>query len=148
MKIAIGTDHAGYGLKEKLIPFLQGGGHEVIDCGAFGYDRNDDYPDFVTPAAEKVANGEAEAGIVLGYSGQGEAIASNKVTGIRAVVYYGGSKELITLSREHNNANVLSLGAHFIDEDLAKDAVVLWLATSFNGEERHVRRIGKLKTSL
>jgi len=101
------------------------------------------------PVAKKVAeNPEQNRGIVLGASGQGEAIAANKVKGIRAAVFYGGPEEIIKLSREHNNANILSLGASFLSEEQARQAVRVWLETSFSGEERHIRRIRKINNSL
>jgi len=145
MKIYIGTDHAGFELKEKLVPFLKDLGHEVEDMGAYKINVEDDYPDFVFPVAHSVARGpEVSRGIVLGASGAGEAIASNRVSGIRAVVYYGGDLNIVQLSREHNDANVLSLAGRFISEEEAKDAVKLWLETPFSGDERHVRRIKKI----
>lgn len=141
--IYLATDHGGFELKNKLVEYLQSKNVEVEDCGPFSYDKDDDYPDFIYPCAEKVAKDESHRGIILGGSGQGEAIVANKVKGIRAAVYYGGNLDIIKLSREHNNANVLSLGARFISEDEAKQAVDLWLATSFEGG-RHERRIGKI----
>ena len=144
MKIALATDHAGFELKETLKAHLTEAGHEVVDCGAHTLDPNDDYPDFIRTAAEKVASGEVERGIILGGSGQGEAIVANRVPGIRAVVYYGEPSDILRLSREHNDANVLSLGARFLATDEAQNAVSTWLATPFSGDERHVRRIKKL----
>jgi len=144
MKIALATDHAGFELKETLKAYLSEAGHEVMDCGAMALDPNDDYPDFIRVAAEKVASGEVECGIILGGSGQGEAIAANRVPGVRAVVYYGEPTDILRLSREHNDANVLSLGARFLATDEAKQAVTTWLATPFSGDERHMRRIAKL----
>lgn len=145
MKIYIGTDHAGFELKEKLLPFIKGLGYEVEDKGAFSFDENDDYPDFVKPVAESVAAGPESKGIVIGKSGQGEAMCANRINGVRAVVFYGGNQEIIKLSREHNDANVLSLGAESISDDEAKEAVKLWLETPFSGDERHIRRIGKIE---
>lgn len=124
-------------------------GHEVIDCGAFEYDETDDYPDFIAVA---VANLKAELSdgraIILGKSGQGEAMLANRFPGIRATVYYGGPQEIISLSREHNDANVLSLGAGFVDPESAKETIRLWLDTPFTNEERHQRRIDKLDTDF
>lgn len=144
MKIALAADHAGFAIKEELKMWLEEEGHTVFDYGALEEDESNDYPDFVIPAAKAVASGEAEYGIVLGGSGQGEAMAANRIKGVRAAAYYGLSEEILILSREHNDANVLSLGARFLTADEAKEAVMLWLATSFSGDERHVRRIKKL----
>lgn len=143
MKIYIGTDHAGFALKETLTAFLSEAGHMVEDKGALALDTGDDYPDYVTPVAMAVAAEPGSFGIVLGHSGQGEAMCANRQVGARAALYYGGSLDIVRLSREHNDANILSLGAHFLDEATAKEAVSLFLATSFSGEERHARRIAK-----
>lgn len=150
MKVFIGSDHAGFELKRKLIPFIEALGFGVEDKGAVSLDEGDDYPDFIVPVARAVAeDGSAARGIILGGSGQGEAIAANRVRGARAAVYYGGNENIIRLSREHNDANILSLGARFVDEEEAKQAVKAWLKTPFNGDERHVRRIRKIDmTSL
>lgn len=145
MKIFIGSDHAGFELKGKLMAYLLGEGHDVVDKGAFKYDEKDDYPDFIEAVAKEVsAMSETARGIILGGSGQGEAIDANRFPHVRAAEYYGGPLEIVKLSREHNDANVLSLGARFLNEDEAKQAVKLWLETKFSGEERHVRRIGKI----
>jgi len=147
MKIYIGSDHAGYELKEKLKTYLSTLNHEVEDCGAFTLDNEDDYPDFIQPVAEKVAQNPESFGIILGGSGQGEAMCANRVTGVRASVYYGGTLDMIRVTREHNNANILSLGARFITEEEAKQAVELFLTTKFSTNPRHLRRITKLDTS-
>ncbi|MBI5078254.1 MAG: RpiB/LacA/LacB family sugar-phosphate isomerase [Candidatus Yonathbacteria bacterium] len=144
MRIYIGTDHAGFELKESLIPFLRARGHEVEDIGAHKFDSLDDYPDFIRPVAENVARDPKSRGIILGGSGQGEAMCANRVPGARAAVYYGGTVDIVVLSREHNDANILSLGARFIEEDEAKEVVRVWLETPFSGDERHERRIQKL----
>jgi len=145
MKIYLGTDHAGYDLKEKLKQFLiEGLGHDVVDFGADSFNENDDYPDFIVPVAKAVVDDIGSFGIILGGSGQGEAMSANREQGVRAAVYYGGPKKIITLSREHNDANILSLGARFLSEDDAKDAVKLWLETQFSGKDRHKRRIEKI----
>ncbi|MEK7085195.1 MAG: RpiB/LacA/LacB family sugar-phosphate isomerase [Patescibacteria group bacterium] len=145
MKIYIGTDHAGFELKEALKKYLAEIGHEVEDKGAFSLNLEDDYPDFIRPVAEAVAaDPENTRGIVLGGSGQGEAMVASRYKGVRAAVYYGGEREIIKLSREHNNANILSLGARFISAEEAKEAVKLWLDTPFSGEARHIRRIEKI----
>ncbi len=145
MKIFFASDHAGFELKQQLLAFVRDElSFEVEDCGAFSYDENDDYPDFVEVAARNVNPNPGSRAVVLGGSGQGEAIAANRIPGVRAALYYGGPKEILTLSREHNDANVLSLGARFLDEAEAKEAVRTWLSTEFGGEERHTRRIEKL----
>lgn len=146
MKIIIGSDHAGYELKEKLKKYLIELGLECEDVGANRFEPLDDYPDFVITLAKKVAeNLKDTRGIFLGGSGQGEAILANKVKGIRAALFYGGSLDIIELSRTHNDANVLSLGARFLTEAEAKKAVKLWLDIQFPGEESHKRRVGKIK---
>lgn len=144
MIIYLATDHAGFNLKEKIKKFLTELGYEVKDFGVFIYDENDDYPDFVRKAAEAVANDpEHSRGIVLGGSGQGEAMVANRYKGVRAAVLDMYNADVIKLSREHNNANILSLGARFLKEEEALVAVKLWLETPFSGEERHQRRIAK-----
>ncbi len=140
MKIAIGSDHAGYDYRLKIIDHLKGLGHEVADHGAFSAESTD-YPLWIIPTAEAVARGEAERGIVLGGSGNGEAIAANKVRGIRCSLCW--SEETAALGRQHNNANVLSLGQRMIPLDLALRIVDIWLATSFEGG-RHETRIAEL----
>lgn len=144
MKIYLGADHAGFELKEKIIPFLKELGHEVEDMGAHTLEALDDYPDFIRPVAEAVARDAGSRGIIIGGSGQGEAMCANRVPGARAAVYYGGAVDIVVLSREHNDANILSLGARFIEESEAQDVVKLWLDTPFSGDERHVRRIKKI----
>ena len=152
MKILFGGDHAGFELKEILVTFVRDELlYEVEDMGALVYDGADDYPEYVSKVAARVS-AEPDArgnlmGIVLGGSGQGEAMVANRYKGVRAAVYYGGTTDIITLSREHNDANVLSLGARFLTPEDAKEAVRVWLATSFSGEERHVRRIEKIESS-
>jgi ribose 5-phosphate isomerase B len=142
--IYIGSDHAGYELKENLKIFLTELSYKVVDKGAFKIDNEDDYPDFVVPVAESVAQDPGSFGIVIGGSGQGEAMSANKIDGIRATEYYGGDPEIVKVSREHNNANVLSLGARFVSEEEAREVVTLFLDTKFSGDERHKRRINKL----
>jgi len=143
--IYLATDHAGFELKETLKQYLMDLGYEVEDLGTYSSEACD-YPDFVIPAAQKVAlDPERNVAIVLGGSGQGEAIAANKVKGVRAVVYNSHNLEIIRLSRDHNNANVLSLGARFLTAEQAKEAVKLWLETPFSYDERHVRRLNKIR---
>jgi len=152
-RIHIGSDHAGFDMKEELKSFLETLEYEVIDHGAYEYDEDDDYPDFIYPVAESVAIDSQSFGIILGGSGQGEAICANRIKGIRATVFNGQYEPVdgrevpneIVLSREHNDANVLSLGAKFISIAEAKEAVELWLETDFSGDERHVRRIQKIE---
>ncbi len=142
MKVFIGSDHRGFKLKEALKRHLTRLGHTVSDKGPFSYDPNDDYPDFVIPAARAVARDKRARGIVLGATGQGEAMAANRVKGVRAAVYYGGPRKILTMSRGHNNANILSLGASFLTEGEAKSAVEYWIAAPFEGG-RHIRRLKK-----
>ena len=118
-------------------------GHEIIDCGAFSYEPTDDYPDYITPCVKKVVTDVGSFGIILGGSGQGEAMDANRIVGARACEYYGGTLDVLRVSREHNDANVLSLGARFITEDEAKQAVKVFLETPFSNDPRHVRRIEK-----
>ncbi len=152
MKIFVGTDHAGYALKEHLVLCLKAQGHEVVDKGAFEFNEQDDYPDFIIPVAEEVSKDSNNVkGIILGATGEGEAIVANKFRYVRAVVYYGKSQcvvddeaDIIVRSREHNNSNVLSLGARYLTEDEMMSAVDLWLKTPYSGGERHVRRLAKI----
>ena len=143
MNIHLATDHAGLELKNAIKDYLKGKGHEVTDHGAHEYDAQDDYPDFIFPCARAVAADPESRGIILGGSGQGEAMAANRIKGVRAAVYYGSEWEIARLSREHNNANVLSLGARFISEQEIYDIIETWLDESFEGG-RHQRRIDKL----
>jgi ribose 5-phosphate isomerase B len=146
MKIYFASDHAGFELKQALMEMVtEEMGFAVEDCGAFVLDPNDDYPDFVKAAAAAVSdNPEENLAIILGGSGMGEAIVANRFVGVRAAVYYGGNPEIVSLSREHNDSNVLSLGARFLTEEEAREAVTLWLEAPFSGEERHIRRIEKI----
>lgn len=146
MKIYVAADHAGFYLKKQLIQYLGIKGVEVEDCGAFEMDEKDNYPDFIIPCAQKVAADKDSLGIVIGGSGNGEAIVANKVKGIRAAVFYapvGGRFEVAKLAMEHNNANILSLGARFLTPDDAKRAVTTWLDTKFEGG-RHEKRVNKI----
>lgn len=144
MKIYLGADHAGFEVKGKLVPFLKDAGYEVVDLGPFTFEALDDYPDYIRPVAEAVASEVGSRGIIIGGSGQGEAMCANRVPGARAAVYYGGAVDIVVLSREHNDANILSLGARFIEESEAQDVVKLWLDTPFSEDERHLRRINKI----
>jgi ribose 5-phosphate isomerase B len=159
MKVYFASDHTGFAMKNTLTDYVHGLGYEVEDCGAKSLDINDDYPAIILEAVKKVAhdieNGVASRAVVLGGSGQGEAIVANRVKGIRAAVYYGEPQrmqqdvtghllDILHSSREHNNANVLSLGSRFLSLDEAKAAVKEWLAAAFSGEERHGRRIRQI----
>jgi ribose 5-phosphate isomerase B len=144
MRIVLASDHAGFALKGVLVQYLKEEGHAVEDLGPHTLNPEDDYPDYCIPAAQKVASDPELLGIVIGFSGQGEAMAANRVRGARATAYYGGQEEILRLSREHNNANILSLGAKFLTLDEAKEAVSVWLATDFSQAPRHERRIIKL----
>lgn len=143
MKIYLGADHAGFELKEKIKSFLLEKDFDVEDCGAFTFDQNDDYPNLVLNAARKTSEDSSAFGIVFGKSGTGECIVANKAKGVRAAL--GFNKENVELSRLHNDANVLSLGSLFVNEKLAKELVKIFLETKFTNEERHVRRINKIK---
>ena len=143
-KIFIGADHAGYKLKEEIKKYLIDSGLNVEDKGAHRLDSNDDYPDFIVPVAKSVAKDPNSKGIIFGASGQGEAIVANKIKGVRAALYYGGNMEIVKLSRTHNNANILSLGARFLTREEAIKAVKLWLNTDFSNEDRHIRRVKKV----
>ena len=139
MQVHIGGDHAAFELHQELLSFLEAEGHEVVDHGPFEYDAVDDYPVFVIRAAQAVAADPGSRGIVLGGSGNGEQMAANKVAGIRAALCYNA--ELARLAREHNDAQVLSMGGRMQSVEEAKEMVRVFLATDFTGEERHQRRI-------
>lgn len=143
-KVFLASDHAGYELKEALGIFLNERGYVVEDLGPSSFDPADDYPDTIGPLARAIADDKTAFGIAIGASGQGEAMVCNRTAGVRAAVYYEGNKEIIKLSREDNDANVLSLGAKFLTQEEAKEAVLLWLETPFSNEERHARRVSKL----
>jgi ribose 5-phosphate isomerase B len=140
MKISLGSDHAGFEYKQAIAAMLRAQGHEVIDCGTHSADSTD-YPLWCIPAAEKVARGEADKGIVFGGSGNGEAIAANKVKGIRCAIAW--SDDTARLGSEHNNANVLSIGERMVSLETAKRLVDIWLSTPFEGG-RHLKRIEEL----
>ena len=133
-------------LKEKVKSFLKEKGYIVEDCGAHKFDKNDDYPDFISKAADAVSKDpENSKGIIFGGSGQGEAMVANKFHGVRAAVFYGHEPEIISLSREHNNANILSIGARFVKEEKLLPLIKKWLDAPFLGDERHKRRIEKIR---
>lgn len=141
----IASDHAGFELKEYLKKALEKRGLKCRDFGAWSYNKEDDYPDFIIPLAKAVGkNPVRNRGIILGGSGQGEQIAANKIRGVRAALYYGGSLDIVTLSKTHNNTNILSLGARFLSKKEALRVVLIWLDTPFAYVARHKRRIKKI----
>ena len=159
-KIFIASDHAGFALKQILVQYLQSEGHDVTDMGPETLNEDDDYPELILPCAHAVAQSEGVAlGIVIGSSGQGEAMVANRVPTIRAAVFYGEGKavhtvdaegtsaedgfDIVRLARMHNSANMLSLGARFVTEEQAKKAVAVVLTTPFSTKERHQRRIAE-----
>jgi len=142
MRVYLGSDHAGFELKAALIAHLATSGHEAVDCGAHEFDADDDYPSFCITAGARTVADPGSLGIVIGGSGNGEQIAANKVRGVRAALVW--SDETATLAREHNDANVISIGARNHPEADALRFVDLFLATPFSEGERHVRRIGML----
>lgn len=153
MKIFVGTDHAGFRLKERIVQALKKKGYEVVDKGAYEYNQKDDYPDFIIPVAREVSKDPDNAkGIILGATGEGEAMAANRFSNVRATVYYGKApgetdneeSEIIKKSRQDNNANILSLGAKYLSEKEMLEAVRLWLSIPFSGEERHIRRLREI----
>jgi ribose 5-phosphate isomerase B len=159
MKIALSTDHTGLEQVRQLKAWLESKGNVCIDYGPTTFIQDDDYPDYIFPAAESIASGECELGIIMGGSGQGEAMVANRVKGIRCTVYYGPAKpigaidaegteatdefEILRLSRQHNDANMLSLAARFLTTEDIETAVKIWLETPYTGIERHARRIAK-----
>ncbi len=161
MKVYLATDHAGFELKNKVAQFLKKEGYEVEDCGPETYDKDDDYPDFISKAAKKVSENPDHFGIVFGGSGQGEAIVANKFKSVRCALFYGpvippiatdvngresdDPYEMLRLTREHNNSNMLSIGVRFMSADDAMNAIKLFLTSKYSGEERHARRIAKIK---
>jgi ribose 5-phosphate isomerase B len=162
MKIALATDHTGFEQLKDLQSFLESLGHDCKNLGPESLNLEDDYPDYIMPAAQAVANGECEKGIILGGSGQGEAMAANRFKGVRCAVFYGpvvvgriidangrissSPYEIVKLSREHNDANILSIAARFVSLNDMQQVIKLWLDTPFSEVPRHVRRINKLDT--
>ena len=142
MRIAIGSDHGGYELKARLAAFLQAEGHEVVDAGAYANNPSDDYPDFTKAVAERISAAEAERGIMICGSGVGASVAANKVPKVRASVCHDTYSARQGV--EHDDMNVLCLGARIVGDELAKELVVTFLAARFSGEERHQRRLGKV----
>lgn len=160
MKVYLATDHAGFELKNKVADFLKKEGYEVEDCGPETYDKDDDYPDFISIAAQKVSENPQDFGIVFGGSGQGEAIVANKFKNVRCALFYGpvippiatditgktsdDPYEMLRLTREHNNSNMLSIGVRFMTDADAMNAIKLFLNSKYSEEERHARRIKKI----
>jgi ribose 5-phosphate isomerase B len=160
MKIAVASDHAGFEQLGALADWLRGQGHEILNFGPATFQPDDDYPDFIFGAAQALSSGQVERAIVLGASGQGEAMAANRFKGVRCAIYYGvavprgvvdaGGRvshdphEIIRLSRLHNDANAISLAARFVSLEEMKQVIRLWLETPFSDEQRHSRRIKKL----
>ena len=159
-KIGLTTDHAGFDQIKQLQEYLTRMGYECVYYGPQKLDMTDDYPDFIRPAAEAVAKGEVEAAVIMGGSGQGEAMVANRVSGVRCAVYYGSAAALSTidaegrmaadqyenlrLGRQHNDANMLSVAARFVSQPDLEKAIDVWLETPFTGVDRHVRRIKKI----
>lgn len=166
MRVAVTTDHTGlaYGARfDEFKALLVEMGHEVVDFGPQSLDMDDDYPDFIFPAAKAVASGDCEVGIIMGGSGQGEAMAANRIKGVRCTTFYSPALakepidaeghmsddpyEILRLSRQHNHANVLSLSARFLSTEEMKQAINVWLSTPWSDVERHGRRVQKLDES-
>lgn len=161
MKVYLATDHAGFDFKEKVKVFLIEKGYEVIDCGPEEYDKDDDYPDFISIAAANVSKDPDSRGVIFGGSGQGEAIVANKFKNVRCAVFYTPAVpavaidvsgkmstdrfEMLRLTREHNDSNILSIGIRFLTKEDAMRAISIFLETKFSGEARHARRIEKIK---
>ena len=142
MRVHIGSDHAGFELKNHLVQHLTAAGHDVVDHGSAVYDAVDDYPPYCIRTGQAVVEDPGSLGIVIGGSGNGEQIAANKVKGVRAILAW--STETARLGREHNNANVVSVGARMHSEEEATGFVETFLGTDYSGEERHTRRIDML----
>lgn len=140
MKILLGTDHAGFELKNKIFAYLKSEGFDVEDMGAHVFNHEDDYPKIMIPVAMRIVSDDTTRAIIFGKSGNGEAMISNRFPGVRAAVYHGGNLEIVKLSREHNDANILSIAAGFVEEAEAKEAVKLFISTQFSKDPRHVRR--------
>lgn len=164
MKIALATDHAGFERLQKIEEHLEATGHEFHNFGPPSFNPEDDYNEFVVAAAKAVLSGEYEVGIILGGTAEGEGMAVNRLLGVRCTVWYGPAVaieaidaegnmsddpyEILRLSRQHNHANVLSLAGRFVDDNIAKKAIDIWLSTPWSDEERHKRRVAKLDNPL
>lgn len=143
MKIYLGTDHAGFDFKEEIKKYLNQENYDVVDCGAYSLDKNDDYPDFIGKVGKEVSSDITSRGIVLGKSGAGECIVANKFKGVRA--FLAVNEKNVKLAREHNDANVISIGSEIVSIANAKTLIKTFLETPFSNEERHIRRINKIK---
>lgn len=148
MIVYLATDHAGFEMKEEILKAFSlhefGDAYNIVDCGASSFKEGDDYPEYMAKVGKRISEDASHApsvGIIFGGSGTGEAIVANRFAHVRAVVYQGGDFELVKLAREHNDANVLSLGARFVTINQAKEAIALFLNTPFSHDERHERRI-------
>ena len=146
LTLHIATDHAGFSLKAEIVEWLKSENYTVIDHGASLIDEDDDFPDYIGKAARAVSQNSAHSkAIIFGGSGQGEAMAANRFPHVRATAYYGGSEDIIKLSRQHNDANVLSIGARFVTLEEAKHVITLWLNTDFLSDTKYERRNQKLE---
>ena len=143
LNIHLATDHAGFALKEQIKSYLLEKGYQVIDHGALKYQSTDDYPDYILPAAKAVLKDINSFGLIFGGSGQGEAMQADRLKGIRATVYYGYNSKIPSLSKQHNNSNILSIGARFVPFKEAIEVIDSWLNTAFEGG-RHNSRVQKL----
>ena len=149
MNIHLATDHAGFEMKEFLKEALLELGHNIIDHGADEYNEGDDYPDFIKLAALEVSSEpNNNIAIIFGGSGQGESMTANRYPNVRATSYYHFDPEIIKLSREHNNANVLSIGARFLSNEEVLESVLFWLEIPFSEDSRHIRRIEKMELDI
>lgn len=144
--IHIATDHAGFSQKSEVAKWLEAEGYQVVDHGAHHLDEMDDFPDFIGKAARAVSQNPAHSkAVIFGGSGQGEAMAANRFPNVRAVVYYGGNEEIVKLSRQHNDSNILSIGARFVSLEETKRSITIWLETNFDGQEKRERRNQKIE---
>ncbi|MCA9351925.1 RpiB/LacA/LacB family sugar-phosphate isomerase [Patescibacteria group bacterium] len=143
--IHLATDHAGFEMKEFIKSALEELGYTIIDYGAFEYEEGDDYPDFIGLAASEISQNPEDRAVIFGGSGQGEAMAANRYPNVRATAYYHFDPEIIKLSREDNNANMLSIGSRFLSNEEVLESVLFWLEIPFSDEERHLRRIEKIE---
>ncbi len=144
--IHLATDHAGFALKGQVSCWLKDNGYEIVDHGTHQFDEQDDFPDYIKLAAEAVSKSPANSrAIIFGGSGQGEAMVANRYPHVRATVFYGGNEEIVTLSRQHNDANVLSIGARFISFETLERIIPKWLSESFSHDPKYERRNQKIE---
>lgn len=147
--IHLASDHAGFAHKEEIVKWLKGSVYNIIDHGAKDMHPLDDFTDFISLASQAVSNNPEEAcGIVFGGSGQGEAMLANRYPNVRAVVFYGGDKEIIRLSREHNDSNIISFGARFVSVEEVKSGIITWLSTPALEEDKYQRRNKKIESII